>query len=247
MRVKAVFLSVVVGVSVAASSAFAGGPPSHPGPPQGGGQGPGARPMMRPLLLAGLLLLAACGGDTGTSGEQPAPASSFAPGCQNEIRTCMEQRTSPPPQTIDAAKTYLATVHSSKGDFVLKLDPKAAPVTANNFVFLAQNHFYDGLTFHRYEAGFVIQGGDPKGDGTGGLGYRLPDETNPAPWTAGSLAMASNRAGVSGCQFFVLLGDAPHLATAGVFNHFGAVQSGMEVVLQLRQGDTIKGIDVTAS
>ena len=203
--------------------------------------------MRRALLLALLLLGAACGGDTGTSGGPPAPAESFAPGCQNDIRTCMEQRTSPPPQTIDAAKTYVATVHTSKGDFAIKLDPKAAPVTVNNFVYLAQNHFYDGLTFHRYVAGFVIQGGDPKGDGTGGLGYRLPNETNPAPWNAGSLGMASNAAGVSGCQFFVVLADAPHLASSGVYNHFGVVQSGMDVVQQLRQGDTIKGVDVAAS
>jgi len=202
---------------------------------------------MRRWLLLGIavLLAAACGGDD--SGSSAAPAASYPPGCQNEIKTCMEQRTSPPPQTIDAAKTYVATVHTVKGDFSLKLDPKAAPVTANNFVYLAENHFYDGLTFHRYEAGFVIQGGDPAGNGTGGLGYKLPNESNPAPWTAGSLAMASNSAGVSGCQFFVLLGDAPHLATAGVFNHFGTVQSGMDVVKQIRAGDVIKGIDVAAS
>ena len=202
---------------------------------------------MRRWLLLGsaVLLAAACGGDD--SGSSAAPAASYPPGCQNEIKTCMEQRTSPPPQTIDAAKTYVATVHTVKGDFSLKLDPKAAPVTANNFVYLAENHFYDGLTFHRYEAGFVIQGGDPAGNGTGGLGYKLPNESNPAPWTAGSLAMASNSAGVSGCQFFVLLGDAPHLATAGVFNHFGTVQSGMDVVKQIRAGDVIKGIDVAAS
>jgi len=202
---------------------------------------------MRRWLLLGIavLLAAACGGDD--SGSSAAPAASYPPGCQNEIKTCMEQRTSPPPQTIDAAKTYVATVHTVKGDFSLKLDPKAAPVTVNNFVYLAENHFYDGLTFHRYEAGFVIQGGDPAGNGTGGLGYKLPNESNPAPWTAGSLAMASNSAGVSGCQFFVLLGDAPHLATAGVFNHFGTVQSGMDVVKQIRAGDVIKGIDVAAS
>jgi cyclophilin family peptidyl-prolyl cis-trans isomerase len=159
----------------------------------------------------------------------------------------MQQRTSPPPQTIDAAKTYVATVHTSRGDFAIKLDPKAAPVTVNNFVYLAQNHFYDGLTFHRYVAGFVIQGGDPAGNGTGGLGYKLPNETNPSDWPAGSLGMASNPAGVSGCQFFVVLAPAPHLASGGVYNHFGSVPSGMDVVLQLRQGDLIKGIDVAAS
>jgi cyclophilin family peptidyl-prolyl cis-trans isomerase len=204
------------------------------------------------LVLCTVLLAAACGGETtsGNSGGAPptaGPAASYPPGCQNEIRTCMEQRTSPPPQTIDAAKTYVATVHTSRGDFAIKLDPKAAPVTVNNFVYLSQNHFYDGLTFHRYVAGFVIQGGDPAGNGTGGLGYKLPNETNPSNWPAGSLGMASNAAGVSGCQFFVVLAPAPHLASGGVYNHFGSVPSGMDVVLQLRQGDTIKGIDVAVS
>lgn len=205
--------------------------------------------MKRWLAVAALLLAAACGGEesTGGSAGTPAPASSFPAGCQNEIKTCMEQRTSPPPQTIDVAKTYVATVHTSKGDFAIQLTPKAAPVTVNNFVYLAENHFYDGLTFHRYAPGFVIQGGDPLGNGTGGLGYKLPNETNPSDWGAGSLGMASNAAGVSGCQFFVVLAPAPHLASGGVYNHFGAVKSGMDVVQQLRQGDTIKGIDVAVS
>ncbi len=202
--------------------------------------------MRRWLAVAALLLAAACGGDEGT-GSPPGPASSFPAGCQNEVKTCMEQRTSPPPQTIDAAKTYVATVHTSKGDFAIQLTAKPAPVTVNNFVFLAQNHFYDGLTFHRYQPNFVIQGGDPLGNGTGGLGYKLPNETNPSDWGTGSLGMASNPAGVSGCQFFVVLAPAPHLATGGVYNHFGTVKSGMDVVQQLRQGDTIKGVDVAVS
>src|SRR5581483_8003665 len=168
----------------------------------------------------------------------PAPAGgSPTPTVQNDVRTAMEQRTSPPPPPIDPAKTYLATVHTARGDFTLKLDPKAAPVTVNNFVYLSQQHFYDGLTFHRVEPGFVVQGGDPAGNGTGGLGYKPPNETNPAPWTAGSLGMASNAAGVSGCQFFVLLGDAPYLSNSGVYNHFGTVQSGMDVVQKIQVGD----------
>ncbi len=189
------------------------------------------------------LALAACGG------SQPAAGGSNGsptPDCHNDVRTAMEQRTSPPPQTIDTAKAYLATVHTARGDFTLKLDPKVAPVTVNNFVTLAQQHFYDCLTFHRVEPGFVVQGGDPLGNGTGGLGYKLPNETNSAPWTAGSLGMASNAAGVSGCQFFVLLGDAPHLSNGGVYNHFGVVQSGMDVVKQIQAGDQIKGIDISA-
>ncbi|HEX6488197.1 MAG TPA: peptidylprolyl isomerase [Candidatus Dormibacteraeota bacterium] len=150
-----------------------------------------------------------------------------------------------PAQTIDPSRGYTATIHTDRGDFELKLDAAAAPITVNNFVSLAQEGFYGGLTFHRVEPGFVVQGGDPDGNGTGGVGYRLPDETNPAPWNQGSVGMASNAAGVSGCQFFILLGDAPHLGRSGVYNHFGTVGSGMEVVRQIRPGDVIKGIDVS--
>jgi cyclophilin family peptidyl-prolyl cis-trans isomerase len=148
---------------------------------------------------------------------------------------------------IDPSKSYSATVHTARGDFTFSLDPKAAPVTVNNFVHLAQSRYYDGLVFHRVVPGFVVQGGDPTGTGTGGPGYKLPDETNPAPWVKGSVGMASSAAGVNGSQFFVLTGDAPSLATSGVYNHFGNVTSGMEVVVSLRQGDRIDRIEVAAT
>lgn len=156
----------------------------------------------------------------------------------------MEQN-SLPPQTIDAARPYTATVETARGTFTIRLNPAAAPITVNNFVHLAGGGFYSGLTFHRVEPGFVVQGGDPSGNGTGGLGYRLPDETNSSPWLAGSVGMASNAAGVSACQFFILLGDAPHLARSGAYNHFGSVASGMEVVGAIRPGDRIERIEVT--
>jgi cyclophilin family peptidyl-prolyl cis-trans isomerase len=156
----------------------------------------------------------------------------------------MQQRNTPPATVIDPTKTYTATVRTARGQFAVQLDPKAAPVTVNNFVYLAQNHFYDGLTFHRVEPGFVVQGGDPNGDGRGGPGYKLPNETNPAPWVKGSLGMASSAEGVNGSQFFVLLGDAPHLARGGVYNHFGSLVSGAEVVAVIRPGDRIEAITV---
>lgn len=202
---------------------------------------------MRGGLLCMALLAAACGGTADNSGPPaPAPAAP-ADACQNDIRTCMQQRSTPPPATIDTSKTYQATVKTSKGDFVINLDAKAAPVTVNNFVYLSQHGFYDGLTFHRYVAGFVIQGGDPQGDGRGGPGYKLPNETNPAPWTKGSLGMASSPAGVNGSQFFVVLADAPSLATSGVYNHFGVVVQGMEVASALREGDKIVNVAITAT
>jgi cyclophilin family peptidyl-prolyl cis-trans isomerase len=157
----------------------------------------------------------------------------------------MQQRKTPPPTVIDPSKSYSVTIRTARGDFVVKLDPKAAPVTVNNFVYLAQNHFYDGLTFHRIEPGFVVQGGDPNGDGRGGPGYKLPNETNPAAWVKGSLGMASGADGVNGSQFFVLLGDAPHLANSGVYNHFGNLVSGAEIVAALRPGDRINSTTVS--
>jgi cyclophilin family peptidyl-prolyl cis-trans isomerase len=127
------------------------------------------------------------------------------------------------------------------------VDPKVAPQTVNNFVYLSQNHYYDGLKFHRVVAGFVVQGGDPLGNGTGGPAYKLPDETNPSMWPRGTAGMASSSAGVSGSQFFITIGDAPFLATSGVYNHFGQITSGMEVLDKIQQGDKMTSIDITAS
>ena len=160
----------------------------------------------------------------------------------------MENLKSPPPNVIDAGKTYSVTVHTSRGDFVIALvEPRVAPQTVNNFVYLSQNYFYEGLTFHRVVPGFVVQGGDPLGNGTGGPAYKLPDESNPSKWPRGTVGMASSAAGVSGSQFFITLGDAPFLATNGVYNRFGKVTSGMEVIDKIQVGDTIRSLDVAAS
>ncbi len=160
----------------------------------------------------------------------------------------MPERKTKPDTAIDPSKKYQATVHTSRGDFVIAfVDPKVAPETVNNFVVLAQEHYYDGLTFHRVVPGFVVQGGDPDGNGTGGPPYKLPDESNPSRWPRGTVGMASSAAGVSGSQFFITLGDAPFLASNGVYNHFGKVISGMEVIDAIRQGDRMTSIDVSAS
>jgi cyclophilin family peptidyl-prolyl cis-trans isomerase len=195
------------------------------------------------LALAAVVLCACGSTDTGT------PLISPAPGCDNDIRTCMDQRTTPPPTVIDLAKKYTATVHTNRGDFVIALvDPKVAPQTVNNFVYLSQNHYYDGLKFHRVVPGFVVQGGDPLGTGSGGPGYKLPDETNPSTWPRGTAGMASNpTTGVSGSQFFITIGDAPSLASSGVYNHFGQITSGIEVLDKIQQGDKMTSIDITAS
>jgi peptidylprolyl isomerase/peptidyl-prolyl cis-trans isomerase B (cyclophilin B) len=206
------------------------------------------------VLLAVSLAAIACGtSDSGTGSTAQPPATSppqpSPPVCQNLTRDSLNQQTSPPAMAIDANRAYIAKMTTSKGSFTIALNPKAAPVTVNNFVCLAKAHYYDGLTFHRLVPQFVVQGGDPLGNGTGGPAYKLPNETNSTPWKAGSMAMASNPAtGVSGSQFFIVLADGPgaqSLATSGVYNQFGAVTDGFDVVLKLVQGDKITSIDVT--
>ena len=194
-------------------------------------------------MLAGLLAaIAVC-----ACADSPGPTST-APGCDNGIVTCMEQRTTPPPTVIDPAKKYTAIVHTSRGDFTITfVDPTVAPQTVNNFVYLSQNHYYDGLTFHRVVPEFVVQGGDPLGNGTGGPAYKLPDETNPSKWARGTAGMASSAAGVSGSQFFITTGDAPFLATSGVYNHFGQVTAGMDVIDSIKVGDRMTSIDISAT
>jgi peptidyl-prolyl cis-trans isomerase B (cyclophilin B) len=195
-------------------------------------------------FASAVLLIAITGCDSGGGSQM----SSFAPGCDNEIVACMEHRTTPPPTVIDPSKKYSATVHTTRGDFVISfVDLKIAPQTVNNFVYLSQNHFYDGLTFHRVVPGFVVQGGDPLGNGTGGPAYKLPDESNPSKWPRGTAGMASSPAGVSGSQFFITLGPAPFLETSGVYNHFGQISSGMDVIDKLQIGDKMTSIDISAS
>jgi cyclophilin family peptidyl-prolyl cis-trans isomerase len=143
----------------------------------------------------------------------------------------------PPPTTIDPTKTYVATMKTSCGTVVIKLDPKTAPVGVNSFVFLARKGFYDGLTFHRIVKGFVIQGGDPKGDGTGGAGYQFPIETNPKVTfdSAGLLAYANSGPGTNSSQFFITLAKLPQLnpSAQGSYTIFGTVVKGLDVVMRI--------------
>ena len=214
--------------------------------------------LLRLALPALAIATLACGStDAGPGGTSPAPTDAgtatsvpkaVPDPCQNQGRDCVDALTSPPPQTIDKAKKYTATVRMANGgSFTIALDPKSAPVTVNNFVYLAQHKFYDGLIFHRRVEGFVIQGGDPLGKGTGGPVYKLPDETNPSPWTTGSVAMASSAAGINGSQFFVTLADAPFLATNGKYNHFGTVTAGMDVVQKVQVGDKMQAVEIVVS
>jgi peptidyl-prolyl cis-trans isomerase B (cyclophilin B) len=148
-----------------------------------------------------------------------------------------------PPMTIDKAKHYSATMVTSKGTIALSLDAAAAPVTVNNFVFLARNGFYDGLKFHRVEPNFVIQGGDPEGTGEGGPGYTIPDEKSGLIHGDGALAMAKTSAPNSaGSQFYITLGPQPSLD--GNYTVFGQVTAGKEVTRAIVVGDTITKVTI---
>ena len=135
-----------------------------------------------------------------------------------------------PPMIIDSEKTYEATMVTDKGTLEILLDPLAAPVTVNNFVFLARWHYFDGIIFHRVIPGFVLQGGDPTGTGTGGPGYRFNDELpKPGRYELGSLAMANAGPNTNGSQFFVISGpDGMRLPP--LYSLFGKVVSGLDVV-----------------
>jgi cyclophilin family peptidyl-prolyl cis-trans isomerase len=154
------------------------------------------------------------------------------PAAPNPDGSSPQQRTfdGPPPMVIDPEKRYVATMVTSHGTMVIALDAAAAPKTVNNFVFLARYHYYDGVIFHRIIPGFVLQGGDPTGNGTGGPGYRFEDELPAAgKYQVGSLAMANAGPNTNGSQFFVISGpDGVRLPP--LYAHFGAVVTGGDVV-----------------
>lgn len=136
-----------------------------------------------------------------------------------------------PPMTIDPAKTYIATITTPRGDIQVKLRPDIAPIAVNNFVFLAREGFYDGLTWHRVIKGFMAQGGDPNGTGSGGPGYTIQDEFSNAIRfdRAGILAMARpNMPNSAGSQFFITTAPAPHLNNQ--YTAFGEVIEGQDIV-----------------
>ena len=160
-----------------------------------------------------------------------------------------------PPMQIDPQKHYVATFHTSRGDFDVELFAEQAPVTVNNFVFLAREGFYNGTTFHRVIKGFMAQGGDPTGTGTGGPGYQFADERGALSLkhdSAGTLSMANAGPNTNGSQFFITFGPTPHLN--GKHGVFGRVVSGMDVVNAIRErdpgrdrqpGDEIRSIDIS--
>jgi peptidyl-prolyl cis-trans isomerase B (cyclophilin B) len=184
------------------------------------------------------------GGEDGATGAEPAPAAGGTSDRANKYDA-------PANQALDPENTaYFATIETDKGDIELQLFPDVAPKHVNAFVFLARQGFYDGLAFHRVEPGFVIQGGDPLGTGSGGPGYSIPAEfnsDNPVPHRIGTLAMArSGDPNSGGSQFYIVLADGPAPTSLdGQYTNFGHVISGMDTVLAIQRGDLMNKVTIT--
>jgi cyclophilin family peptidyl-prolyl cis-trans isomerase len=168
----------------------------------------------------------------------------------------MPDRLAPPTGALDTSKSYTARFKTERGDIEVELFADRAPMTVENFVNLARAGFYDGTTFHRVIRGFMAQGGDPTGTGTGGPGYQFGDEFHPSLRHDGPgiLSMANAGPGTNGSQFFITHGATPHLDNK--HSVFGRVTSGLDVVQALRErdpqrdrqpGDRIETVEISES
>jgi peptidyl-prolyl cis-trans isomerase B (cyclophilin B) len=173
------------------------------------------------VLAAGMLLPASCASQV----PEPTPEPAAKP----------KTYSAPPAMVIDTGKEYTATIETERGNIVLELFASDVPNTVNNFVFLANDGFYDGSTFHRVMPGFMAQGGDPTGTGTGNPGYRFDDEFTGHTHVAGALSMANSGANTNGCQFFITYAPQPGLD--GKHTVFGQLIEGMDVLESLTPRD----------
>ena len=204
------------------------------------------------LVLLGLfvftLVQAACSPASAPAAPTPppaltpaAPSASAKPAASTAAKPTFS---SPPPMTIDTSRHYTATIDTEKGQIVLDLDPSLAPQTVNNFVFLANQHFYDGLKWHRVVPGFVIQGGDPQGTGAGGPGYKFPDEPVKGEYTDGCVAMANAGPNTNGSQFFICIADDTKQLKP-LYNLFGHVKSGLDVAKKITTADHMLKVTIS--
>lgn len=211
-------------------------------------------------VISGILLLTKSTSNPAASpdlnlGVTISPTSAFT-GQQQQQQQPTVQPTAPlqnllyPQSEWDTTATQ-AAIHTQKGNIVIQLYGQDTPKTVTNFATLAKKGYYDNLTFHRVEPGFVIQGGDPNGDGTGGrsiYGDTFADELNPntpsyqAGYKEGVVAMANRGPNTNGSQFFIMLADNPSLPKN--YTIFGKVTSGMDVVKQIQIGDKMTSVSV---
>jgi peptidylprolyl isomerase len=201
-----------------------------------------------PILIVGVLIAAVLGtGLLVNKALEPQVPAALA-GCHTSTQIASRSFIGPQPICITANHTYQATVNTTQGAIVIKLLPEIAPVTVNNFIVLAIHGYYNGLTFWDSE-NWVVQGGDPRGDGRGGPGYSLPDEPNTAPgWGLAAVGMARVPGGaVNGSQFFIEKAAWPAPGPTAIYNRFGTVISGQDKAQLLTGTDTITSITIKVS
>lgn len=190
------------------------------------------RKIIKSSMIFFIVLVLCAVGFLGYKKFAPKNTNQSATNKSNEVKkeTSVKKYDKYPDMVIDQSKKYTANFKTSKGDFKVELDVLNTPKTVNNFVFLSQKGFYDGLTFHRIIKSFMIQGGDPQGDGTGGPGYKFPDEPIVKDYLPGTLAMANSGKNTNGSQFFIMTGDYSGGKLPKNYVIFGNVISGMETV-----------------
>ena len=203
---------------------------------------------MRPLpalAITALIVAVVIGAGIGVDWlASPHPAAAFAR-CQTAQKLAPGLYAGPPAMCIDPNATYNGTIKTTKGDFSMVF-LKSTPKTVNNFIVLAENGYYDGLSFFRVED-WVVQTGDPQNSGRGGPGYALPEEPpgQGDQWVPGSLGMARFPDGsISGSQFFILKQSWPGGDPTTVYNHFATVTLGFDVVSQLTASDRILSVSI---
>jgi cyclophilin family peptidyl-prolyl cis-trans isomerase len=148
-----------------------------------------------------------------------------------------------PDYQIDGSKLYRTTITTDRGDIVMDLDPQLAANSVNNFVGLARQGFYDGLTFHRVVPEFVVQGGCPEGTGRGGPGYRFRDEEVKGEYTLGAVAMANAGPDTNGSQFFITIDDCRRKLSKD-YNLFGFVVEGIDIAQSTAVGDSMQSVTI---
>ena len=188
-------------------------------------------------------LVTAAGQPVASSSTSAASASSASTNNSNAMTT-----SATPTKIIDQSKTYTAILHTTAGDMEILLNDNATPITVNNFVWLAKKNFYNGTIFHRVIKDFMIQGGDPKGDGTGGPGYQFDDEAFTGDYTRGTIAMANAGPNTNGSQFFIMHATYPLAKDYVIFGHltkgFDVLDKIAEAPVQISSsGETSQPID----
>lgn len=198
-----------------------------------------------PLLIVGVLIVAVLGAGLAVDQALNPPAPAALSNCKTSTQIGPHAFIGPQPICIVPSHKYQATINTTQGQIVIQLLSEIAPVTVNNFVVLAVNGYYNGLTFWDSQS-WEVQGGDPNGDGRGGPGYSLPDEPNTTPtWAPGAVGMARVPGGpINGSQFFIEKLTWPGIGPTAVYNRFGTVVLGLDKAQLLTSTDRITSVTI---